>query len=68
MFKKSIQHFKTFLYRVFLFFLKDNLQSVFHNTISRKDDRNNTLYIIKTIHEIQDEGYHPAMVPSGILF
>jgi len=52
---------------IFLFFISENVQSVIHNTISKKDDWHNTIYIIKILHKAQDEGNHPEIVPSSKL-
>jgi len=35
-------------------FFSENVQSVFHNTVSKKGDWHNTVYIIKTSHGAKD--------------
>jgi len=45
----------------YFFVISENLQSVFDNTISEKDNSHKHISNIKTIHGAQDDGNHRAM-------
>jgi len=47
----------------FIIIFLENLQSVFDNTISKKDDWHKHICNIKTTHKTHDEQNYPAMEP-----